>query len=167
MSILNTLQSVKDSGFNAGDAINTSTGLQTGIYPVRIKQAARQEFNSQERTSVTLEVVSGDHKDRLEFLELNFNDSLPEFVLEKNGKILLTLIDILGANPTKEQLQDTEGLVEYFQSHIGKQLKMDLKLSPNKRNPQYPYRNYEFSKLDDNPFSDVEVGGGDVDELPF
>ena len=107
MSILNTLQSVKDSGFNAGDAINTSTGLQTGIYPVRIKQASRQEFNGQERTSVTLEVVSGDHKDRLEFLELNFNDSLPEFVLEKNGKILLTLIDILGVNPTKEQLQDT------------------------------------------------------------
>ena len=167
MSILNTLQSVKESGFNAGDAINTSTGLQTGIYPVRIKQAARQEFNGQERTSVTLEVVSGDHKDRLEFLELNFNDSLPEFVLEKNGKILLTLIDILGVNPTKEQLQDTEGLVEYFQSHIGKQMKMDLKLSQNKRNPQYPYRNYEFSKLDDNPFADVEVGGGDVDELPF
>ena len=164
MSILNALQAVKDSGFNAGDAINTSTGLETGIYPVRIKQADRQEFKGQERTNVVLEVVSGDHKDRLEFLELNFNDTLPEFVLEKNGKILLTLIDILGVNPTKEQLQDTEGLVEYFQSQIGKQLKMDLKLTKNKKNPQYPYRNYEFSSLEENPF---DAAGGDMDDFPF
>ena len=164
MSILNALQAVKDSGFNAGDAINTSTNLETGIYPVRIKQAERREFNGQERANITLEVVSGTHKDRLEFLELNFNDTLPEFVLEKNGKILLTLIDVLGANPTKDQLQDTEGLVEYFQTQIGKQLKMDLKLTKNKKNPQYPYRNYEFSKLDENPFDDA---ADDLDDFPF
>lgn len=164
MSILNALQAVKDSGFNAGDAINTSTNLESGIYPVRIKQVERREFNGQERANITLEVVSGDHKDRLEFLELNFNDTLPEFVLEKNGKILLTLIDILGVNPTKEQLEDAEGLVEYFQSQIGKQLKMDLKLSKNKKNPQFPYRNYEFSSLEENPF---DADGGVTDELPF
>lgn len=164
MSILNALQAVKDSGFNAGDAINTSTNLETGIYPVRIKQVERREFKGQERTNITLEVVSGDHKDRLEFLELNFNDTLPEFVLEKNGKILLTLIDILGVNPTKDQLEDAEGLVEYFQSQIGKQLKMDLKLTKNKKNPQYPYRNYEFSSLEENPFDAAEE---DLDSFPF
>ena len=164
MSILNALKTVKESGFNAGDAINTSTNLESGIYPVRIKQAERREFNGQERANITLEVVSGDHKDRLEFLELNFNDTLPEFVLEKNGKILLTLIDVLGVDPTKDQLQDSEGLVEYFQSQIGKQLKMDLKLTKNKKNPQYPYRNYEFSSLEENPF---ETDGGDTDEFPF
>ena len=164
MSILNAMKMVKDSGFTAGDAINTSTNLESGIYPVRIKQAERREFNRQERANITLEVVSGDSKDRLEFLELNFNDTLPEFVLEKNGKILLTLIDVLGVNPTKDQLQDTEGLVEYFQSQIGKQFKMDLKLTKNKKNPQYPYRNYEFSKLDENPF---EVAGEDLDSFPF
>ena len=164
MSILNALQAVKDSGFNAGDAINTSTGLETGIYPVRIKSADRSEFNGYERTNIALEVTSGKDKDRLEFLELNFNDNLPDFVLEKNGKILLTLIDILGANPTKDQLEDAEGLVEYFQSQIGKQLKMDLKLTKNKKNPQYPYRNYEFSSLDDSPF---ETDGGDLSDFPF
>ena len=89
MSILNALKTVKESGFNAGDAINTSTNLESGIYPVRIKQAERREFNGQERANITLEVVSGDHKDRLEFLELNFNDTLPEFVLEKNGKLFI------------------------------------------------------------------------------
>ena len=164
MSILNTLKTVKESGFNAGDAINTSTNLESGIYPVRIKQAERREFKGQERANITLEVVSGDHKDRLEFLELNFNDTLPEFVLEKNGKILLTLIDVLGVDPTKDQLEDAEGLVEYFQSQIGKQLKMDLKLTKNKKNPQYPYRNYEFSSLEENPF---ETDGGDMDSFPF
>ena len=165
MSILNTMKMVKESGFSAGDAINTSTNLETGIYPVRIKQSERREYNGQEKANITLEVVSGNHKDRLEFLELNFNEGLPEFVLEKNGKILLTLIDILGTNPTKDQLQDAEGLVEYFQSQIGKQLKMDLKLTKNKKNPQYPYRNYEFSKLDSGSgFEDI---GDDLDSLPF
>ena len=164
MSILNAMKMVKESGFNAGDAINTSTGLETGIYPVRIKQAERAVFKDAERANITLEVVSGDHKDRLEFLELNFNDNLPEFVLEKNGKILITLVDILGVNPTKDQLADTEGLVEYFQGQIGKQFKMDLKLTKNKKNPQYPYRNYEFSSLDDNPF---ESDGGDLSDFPF
>ena len=47
MSILNTMKMVKESGFTAGDAINTSTNLETGIYPVRIKQAERREFNGQ------------------------------------------------------------------------------------------------------------------------
>lgn len=164
MSILNTMKMVKESGFTAGDAINTSTNLESGVYPVRIKQAERREFNKQERANITLEVVSGNSKDRLEFLELNFNDTLPEFVLEKNGKILLTLIEVLGVNPTKDQLQDTEGLVEYFQSQIGKQFKMDLKLTKNKKNPQYPYRNYEFSKLDENPFADAAE---DLDSFPF
>ena len=165
MSILNTMKMVKESGFNAGDAINTSTNLETGVYPVRIKQSERREYNGQEKANITLEVVSGTHKDRLEFLELNFNEGLPEFVLEKNGKVLLTLIDILGTNPTKEQLQDTEGLVEYFQSQIGKQFKMDLKLTKNKKNPQYPYRNYEFSKLDSG--SEFEDISDDLDSFPF
>ena len=68
MSILNTMKMVKESGFNAGDAINTSTSLETGIYPVRIKQSERREYNGQEKAIITLEVVSGNHKDRLEFL---------------------------------------------------------------------------------------------------
>ena len=165
MSILNAMKAVKESGFNAGDAINSSTGLETGIYPVRIKQAERREYNGQEKAIITLEVVSGANKDRLEFLELNFNEGLPEFVLEKNGKILLTLIDILGSNPTKDQLQDSEGLVEYFQGQIGKQFKMDLKLTKNKKNPQYPYHNYEVSKLDSG--SEFEGIDDDLDSLPF
>ncbi|MBG9983322.1 hypothetical protein HYO62_00310 [Aerococcaceae bacterium DSM 111022] len=164
MSILDAMKMVKDSGFNAGDAINTSTGLGSGIYPVRIKQAERSEFKGYERANIILEVVSGEAKDRLEFLELNFSDNLPDFVIEKNGKILLTLIDILGVNPTKSQLADPEGLVEYFQSQIGKQFKMDLKLRQNKKNPQYPYRDYEFDRLEDSPFGAAE---GDTDDFPF
>ena len=148
MSLLDTLKTVKDSGFKAGDRINTSTGLETGIYPVRIKQATHTERGGRENCSVAFEVVSGKHKDRLEFLDLSFGDDLPEFVQEKNAKILLTLIDIVKKDPTKSQLEDIDGLVEYFQSVIGTQLKMDLRLSPNKKNPQYPYRNYEFSALE-------------------
>lgn len=164
MSILNTLNDIKESGFKAGDAINTSSGLESGIYPVRIKQAERKEFNGRESANILLEVVSGKAAGRIEFLELGFDDSLPDFVLEKNGKILITLADILGANPTKDQLQDTEGLVEYFQSQIGKQFKVDLKLTKNKKNPQYPYRNYEFSKLDDGADLPAEE---ELDDFPF
>ena len=41
---------------------------------------------------------------------------------------------------------------------------MDLKLTKNKKNPQYPYRNYEFSSLEENPF---DTDGGDMDSFPF
>lgn len=148
MSILDGLKKLKESGFKAGDRINTPTGLETGIYPVRLKQAVHSERFGRESCSLTLEVVSGKYKDRLEFLDLSFADDMPKYPYEQNLKILSTLIALVGKDPTKEQLEGIDGLVQYFQSVIGTQLKMDLRLKPNKKNPQYPYREYEFSALE-------------------
>lgn len=170
MSILNTLKAVKEDGFDPRkDSVAVSSRLDTGKYPVRLKSAERAvDSNGYERINVVLEVISGDHKDRLEFVDLNFTETLPEFVLEKNGRTLLKLAEFAKVTFTNADLADEEATAEALQRGIGNQFLMDLRLAPNKKNPDYPYRNYDFADLEaagDNPFGGDSTE--DLDSLPF
>ncbi len=165
MGILNTLKNTQKNYDPAKDKINDSDSLPSGDYPVRLKIAlVKTDKQGNDQVGLTLEVVSGDNANRLEFLNLAFNEELPEFVIEKNSKIVLKLASLLGLKLGKKA--DTEeGIVDVFSEAVGQQFLMKLKISPNKKNPDYPYRNYEFEKLSDSkPDLDDEI---DDDDLPF
>lgn len=136
MSILETLQKVKEEGFDPKkDSINGSGGLlPAGKYPVAL-QSAQHGANraGQEQVSVGLEVVSGEDKGRRELIFLGFEPTLPEFVLEKNGKILLALFEMTGIQPTQGDLADYESTAEALKRGIGKQFLMDLTITENKK----------------------------------
>lgn len=166
MSLLETLKNVKAEGYDPKKHKINNSGvlLDTGVYPVRLISAERDvNKRGQEQLVVKLEVVSGDFKERKETLFLSFDSELPEFVLERNGKTLLALVEMAQITLGKGDLDDEEAAATTLQRGIGKQFKMDLRVVPNKKNPDYPYRNYEFSPLDENPFED------DIDDdgLPF
>ena len=72
----------------------------------------------------------------------------PLVVLEKNAKILLSLVEMAGIKTGKGDLNDEEATAQTLQRGLGNQFKMDLKVTPNKKNPSYPYRNYEFEPLE-------------------
>lgn len=169
MSILNTLQKIKDEGFDPKkDSINGSGGLlPAGKYPVALQSAQHGATRSgQEQVSVGLEVVSGENKGRRELIFLGFEPSLPEFVLEKNGKILMALFSVIGIEPTQGDLADYESTADALKRGIGKQFLMDLTVTENKKNPQYPYRNYEFGPLEHFESENDIVDMGE-EELPF
>ena len=169
MSILKAVAQTKESGFKPGESkINDSISLPSGDYPVRIKQVVRGATRSgHEQVEVTLEVVSGEHKNRLEYVNLAFYDTLPDFVIGKNTKILLAIAHFADVELSDEDLKDEESTAKALEKGVGKQFRMKLRLTQNKKNPDYPYRNYEFEALDDAPDSNLmDADEDDLDPLP-
>lgn len=166
MGLLESLKQTKESYNPKEDSISTNSSLSTGAYPVRIQKVqAGQTSWGQDQISIVLEVVSGPSKERLEFINLSFDEKLPEFVLDKNSRILLKLADLGGIEFTTKNLKDEYSASEKLSEAVGTQFMMNLKISPNKNNPEYPYRNYEFEELggvDSNLTNDI-----DDDDLPF
>lgn len=164
MGLLNTLKAIKEDGFDPKNGkINGGGGLlETGTYPVVLESSELSATkNGHEQIVVTLKVVSGDHAERKEMIFLAFYDDLPDFVKEKNGKILLSLAAQTGVEFTNADLKDEYATADALKRGIGRQLQMNLKVVPNKKNPDYPYRNYEFDSLD--AVDDSE----DLLDLPF
>lgn len=167
MGLLDTLSAIKKEGFDPkNDTINKSQRLEAGDYPVRLKSVEAGQNNfGQDQIAVTLEVASGKDKNRLETLYISFDEGIPPFVLEKNGRTLLKLSAMAGVEFTQKDLADEYSASEALAKGIGKQFKMNLTISPNKKNPQYPYRNHDFETLQ------VQTGEGfmdiDSEDLPF
>ena len=172
MSILDALKKTKENFDPRKDTINQPMGLPAGEYAVRLKSSNHEAnpHTKREEAAIVLEVISGNHKNMLEFINLNFDDDLPEFVIDKNAKILLALTEYIGVQFTESELQSEQTIAEAMKRGIGKQFKMELKLSKNKKNPDYPYRNYEFSEMKneftDDPFAQNESEIGESD-IPF
>lgn len=166
MGLLDTLKAVKQEGFNAEtDTISKNSKLNAGKYPVRFK-SSQVSVDRGDRTQlgIALEVVSGKDKGRQEFIYLCFDDGLPEFVLNKNGRTLLKLASMLDVEFTNKDLAEETATSEALERGIGKQFEMDLTIAPNKKNPDFPYRNYDFKPLIAE--TNTEVDEEELD-LPF
>lgn len=149
MGLLDTLKQIKQEGFNAEtDTISTNSKLNAGNYPVRFK-SSQVSVDRGERTQlgIALEVVSGNEKNRMEFIYLSFDEGLPEFVLNKNGRTLLKLASMVDVEFTNKDLADEVATSEALSKGIGKQFEMKLTIAANKKNPDFPYRNYDFKPL--------------------
>ena len=167
MGLLDTLKQIKEDGFNPEtDRITTNSKLDAGKYAMRLKSAqTNTDRAGRAQIGIALEVTSGPHKDRLEIIYISFDEGLPPFVLEKNGRTLLKLAAMAGVTFTNKDLADEYAASEALAKGIGKQFTMDLTIAPNKKNPEYPYRNYDFTPLaatEDFPFDTADLG-----EMPF
>ncbi|MGM0220037.1 hypothetical protein [Enterococcus sp. AZ126] len=173
MGLLDTLSNIKKEGFDPKkDKVATNSKLEAGSYPVRLKSAqANVDKNDRTQLAVALEVVSGKDKNRLEVIYFSFDDGLPDFVLEKNGRTLLKLAAMAELELTKKDLTDEYTTALALEKVIGNQFLMNLSIAENKKNPNFPYRNYDFGPLD-NEVSDPFGGTGSTidisdDDLPF
>lgn len=166
MGLLDTLNQLKEEGFDAKkDNISQSSKLEPGTYPVRLKSAqANVSKSGQTQLAITLEVVSGKDKNRLEIIYMSFDEGLPAFVLEKNGRTLLKIAAVSDMEFKKKDLEDEYTAAEALSQAIGSQFKMNLSVSPNKKNPNYPYRNYEFGPLEEQTDNSIDI---EDDDLPF
>lgn len=166
MSILNTLSAIKKEGFNPEtDAVQGNTKLPAGNYPVRFKSVmANVSQSGRTQLSITLEVVSGKDKNRLETIFLSFDDGLPDFVKEKNGKILLKIASLSDVALKESDLADEYTTAAALEKGLGAQFEMRLTITENKKKPEHPYRNYDFVKLSDKP---AQMPDFNDDDLPF
>ncbi|SKA13646.1 hypothetical protein SAMN02745116_02537 [Pilibacter termitis] len=167
MSLLDVMEEYSKDFDASKDSISSNAMLPAGVYAVRLTKVKADSDNfGNDEVAITLQVVSGDHKDKLEFLNLVFksNDTekeLPKFVVEKNVKTVLKLATMCGLTLKKGDMKSEETLAKALQAGSGMQFKMILKLGKNKKNPDYPFRNYEFEELDNTP---IDISD---DEFPF
>lgn len=167
MSILDTLNAIKQEGFDPmKDAIGGNTSLPSGNYPVKLsKSNVAVTRSGRTQIHIVLEVVSGEHKGRVENIFLGFESDLPEFVLENNGKYLMKIAALTDVQFTQGDLQTEQDTAEKLKDGIGKQFFMKLTVRPNKKNPDFPYRNYDFEEL---PQAENEVTFNDFGgDIPF
>lgn len=158
MSILDTLNAIKQDGFDPKkDTIGGNANLPSGTYPVKLSKANVTVTKSgRTQIHVVLEVVSGEHKGRTENIFLGFESDLPEFVLENNGKYLMKIAALTDVQFKQSDLQTEEDTAEALRAGIGKQFTMKLNVRPNKKNPDFPYRNYDFEALAEDPFEEPD-----------
>jgi len=166
MGLLQTLKQVKEEGFNAEtDTISTNSKLNAGKYPVRLKSIQTNvDRGGRTQIGIALEVVSGKDKNRLEFIYLSFDEGLPEFVLNKNGRTLLKLASMVSVEFTTKDLADEEATSAALSEGVGKQFEMELTIAQNKKNPDFPYRNYDFKPFSEDP---NEKNDDEEIDLPF
>lgn len=191
MSLLDALNEVKKSGFNPkeGKEYGAFEKIPAGTYKVSLDGVTHNFKNDRDFLMLTFLIVEGEHEGRKEsyFPTLATmtptGKAMPNFVLAKSIATLQVLGEALN-NPVPDscfahdsETEAYEDLVNVFTPAKGKLVMMDIKDSPNKKDPDHPYRNYNFTPVEqpkavevkEDPFagnsgSDVEVKDED---LPF
>lgn len=171
MSLRDAMNSVAKNFDPKKDSVNKFEGLPSGNYEVA---ATKVEDSTApwgaEQLSFVLEVVDGEHAGAKEFLRIGLDEVTskgnPNPMLDTNIRMVMKLAAVLGVTIPDEAWDDDsmvyENLAKAFQSAIGKTMLMKLTVRPNKKNPRYPYRNYDFEEADQPETTEVND-----DQMPF
>lgn len=188
MSMLDVLKEMKEENFDAksGKIGGSSEPIPEGTYTVSLKGVTHRAKNNRGFLMISLEVVDGDYAGRQEAIFPTLEETtstgkpMPDFVLARSVKTIKVIGAMVGIDVPNQCFLDPnvdnnyENIVKVFDGHEGKLLTMAIKVSPNRKNPDHPYRNYEFGpaeqpkpvKVDTNslPF---DTGDVDTSAFPF
>ena len=147
-------------------------GLADGEYDVTLTNVEHKVFESGwEVLSFTNEVTVGEAADQKEFINLGFDTAkVPEFVFQKNIKLVAKLASVIGLQLTEDDWDDETTLADAFKDGIGSQYILKVTSSLNKKDPSRPYKNYDFIAYDDPADQPIESSGSiDIsdEDLPF
>lgn len=193
MGLLEALNKVKSEKFDPKkDDINsgfqpipdgtytvTLSGVNHGVWPKSGTDYIRFSFD----------VVTGEQAGRQEHITPTLaskktnGEKMSESTLARSIKMITKIGAMVGFDvPDKvfmgaNESEDYEMIQEEFRNAgvIGKLLKLTIKSSPNKKNPDNPWRNYKFEEVEqpttanvEDPFKDTATGMEITDDdLPF
>jgi hypothetical protein len=193
MGLLEALNKVKSEKFDPKkDDINsgfqpipdgtytvTLSGVNHGVWPKSGTDYIRFSFD----------VVTGEQAGRQEHITPTLaskktnGEKMSESTLARSIKMITKIGAMVGFDvPDKvfmgaNESEDYEMIQEEFRNAgvIGKLLKLTIKSSPNKKNPDNPWRNYKFEEAEqpttanvEDPFKDAATGMEITDDdLPF
>lgn len=189
MSMLEVLKSLEDEHFDAkkGKVSDGIEELPEGTYNCVLKSVTHRAKNGRGFLMFGLEVVDGDYAGRTESIfptleqVTSKGNPMPDFVLARSIKTIKVIGAMVGLDVPNACFLDDDADVNYdaiekaFDGFEGKMLQMTIKIKPNKKNPDQPYRNYEFAEIEQPKVAEVQedpfaqAAGAEVDEadLPF
>lgn len=192
MSLLDALNEVKKSDFDPkkGKEYNAFENIPAGTYKVSLDGVTHNAKGDRDFLMLSFLVIEGKYEGKTEFVfptlaqVTSTGKPMPQFVLARSISMLQVIGEMVDTPiPDSDFDHDSEtdayeDLKDTLEPAKGKVLMMTIKESPNKKNPDRPYRNYEFSRaeqpkkllVDDNqdPFADQNNGIELTDDdLPF
>lgn len=191
MGLLDLMNDVKNDGFDPETdkaTVNTNTVWPDGEYTVMIGKLTgyrQNQFFGNDEINIQLEQVEGDLAGSQDFhtlsLETTKSDGspLPSAVVRKNTvgtpKEIMQILAVTDTEYTDDDWEDLRTLGERLEDAVGKMVTVEFSSKPNKKNPDYPYKNYNFVRYEQgdmetpDPFAksgNTEITIND-DDLPF
>lgn len=193
MSLLDALNEVKKSDFDPkkGKEYNAFENIPAGTYKVSLDGVTHNVKGDRDFLMLSFLVIEGKYDGKTESVfptlaqVTSTGKPMPQFVLARSISMLQVIGEMVDTPIpdscfNHENESDAyEDLAETLTPAKGKVLTMTIKESPNKKNPDHPYRNYEFGKaeqpkelkVDNNqdPFKDQKDDSVEItdDDLPF
>lgn len=154
MSLLKGTAKASLESFNPKeDNPNGNANVPAGEYDAVLLNTEHKVFESGwEAFSIELGFVGGDYDGRKEFINIGFRgDKIPEFVYNKNIKLVAQLAFVCGLELTDEDWDDEDNLSWAFKPALGGQFLVEITETKNKKDPANPYRNFKFEAYADEP----------------
>lgn len=193
MGLLEALNKVKSEKYDPkkDDIRSGFQPIPDGTYTVTLSGVNHGvwEKSGTDFVRFSFDVVTGEQAGRQEHItpilasKKSNGDPMPESVLARSIKMVQKIGAMVGFDvPDKvfmgaNESEDYEMIQEEFRNAgvIGKLLKLTIKSSPNKKNPDNPWRNYKFEEAEqpttanvEDPFKDAATGMEITDDdLPF
>lgn len=193
MSLLDALNEVKKSGFDPkkGKEYNAFENIPAGTYKVSLDGVTHNAKNDRDFLLLSFLVIEGKYEGKTESVfptlaqVTSTGKAMPQFVIARSISMLQVIGEMVDTPipdsdfDHENETDAYEDLKDTLEPAKGKVLMMTIKETPNKKDPDHPYRNYEFSRaeqpkkleVDDkqDPFagntgSDIEITD---DMLPF
>lgn len=170
------------------DSANQSDLIPAGTYQVVLDKTDHPVYDSGwDCLRFSMQVIKGKYASRKEQLRISLatktktGKAMPDFVVSRNIRTISKVAAMVGLTVTPELFPDNETdayekLVDAFKPYEGKTLGMTITVTPNKKDPDNPYRNYDFGpgiKVEEptakeEPVADKEPEPTvDDDDLPF
>lgn len=190
MSLIDAMNELKKSGWDAkkGKDYNPNAGIPDGTYTVMLDGATHNAKNDREFLMISFQVVEGDHEGAKETVfpslaqKTATGKPMPDGVIARSIAQIKLIGEAVGVDvPDRCFLHDTESeayddVAKVLHPAIGRLLKLTKEARPNRKNPQYPYRNYKFAKNAqpkqvpaEDPFKGQSKTAEDIteDDMPF
>lgn len=170
MNILDIFNDVQEELQNNGGQLKNNFDnreLPSGTYPVEVKQVQHRATPwGTEEVNMRVAVTSGEYEGVSEFISFDFSEDASEFVQRKNAALSIQIakacgIDNIGVVIAAMPNAPEEAVANALEPKVGTRFVMELKITENKKKPEYPYHNYNIKPLQQ---EEAEI----VDEdLPF
>lgn len=148
---------------------NAYTNVPAGEYDAVLNSAEHKVFTSGwEAFAIEIGFIGGEYDGRKEFINIGFRgDNIPEFVYNKNIKLVSQLAFVCGLELQDDDWADEAALQWAFKDGVGAQFIAHITETKNKKDPSNPYRNFTFEKYPEGSVSASTLIDIDDEDLPF
>lgn len=156
MSLLDAYKKATTNWDAKKDKVQQNQAIPTGTYEVMLGKTDHPVYKSGwDCLRFDLQVIAGKYASRHEQIRVSLatkttkGKDVPEFVVSRNIRTIAKLGEMVGLDMKPEYFPDNETdayekLVAAFKPYEGKTLQIVITETPNKKDPDSPYRNYDF-----------------------